>query len=393
MERPVAPESPPDDALTLEAVSHGFGAVRALDDVSLAVRAGEVLCLVGPSGCGKTTLLRLAAGLEAIQEGRVHIGAHMVACADLDVAPERRGVGMVFQDYALFPHLTVTENVAFGLHRLALAERRTRTRESLVQFGIAELADAYPHTLSGGEQQRVALARALAPKPHLVLLDEPFSGLDSRLRDRVRDETLHALKASGAATLMVTHDPEEAMFMADRIALMRAGRIEQIGRPVALYFQPATAFAAAFFSDMNRLEGVVRDGRVSTPFGALETRLAEGTPVEVLIRPEALHLAWAPDEEQTEKHYRTVARVLAARLLGRSTLIHLDLSQHSGAAHLHLHSRVPKHVAFGEGDEVAVTLDVSQAFVFARTDAATDHARGSWFRGLRAARGRGRHPG
>ena len=372
----MAPESLPDDALTLEAVSHGFGAVRALDDVSLTVRTGEVLCLVGPSGCGKTTLLRLAAGLEAIQKGRVHIGSRVVACADLDIAPERRGVGMVFQDYALFPHLTVTENVIFGLHRLAFAERRARAREVLVQFGIAELADAYPHRLSGGEQQRVALARALAPKPHIVLLDEPFSGLDSRLRDRVRDETLHALKASGAATLMVTHDPEEAMFMADRIALMRAGRIEQIGRPVALYFQPATAFAAAFFSDMNRLEGVVRDGRVSTPFGALETRLAEGTPVEVLIRPEALHLAWAPEEEQTEKHYRTVARVLAARLLGRSTLIHLDLSQHSGAAHLHLHSRVPKHVAFGEGDEVAVTLDVSQAFVFARSDAATDPVRG-----------------
>ena len=356
------------NALTLEGLSHAFGAVRALDDVSFEVRAGEVLCLVGPSGCGKTTLLRLAAGLDPIQRGRIAIGATVVACESIDLAPERRGIGMVFQDYALFPHLTVTENVDFGLHRLPPAERRARVGEVLAQFGIAELAEAYPHTLSGGQQQRVALARALAPRPALLLLDEPFSGLDSRLRDRVRDETLHALKSSGAATLMVTHDPEEAMFMADRIALMRRGRVEQIGRPVQIYFQPASAFAASFFSDVNRLEGVVRDGRLETPFGPIEARHSDGTAVEVLIRPEALHLAWAPDEQQTDKHYRTVARVMAARLLGRSTLIHLDLKGRDGRDY-HLHSRVPKHVAFAEGDEVAVTLDASQAFVFPRNTA------------------------
>jgi len=356
------------NALSLDGVCHDFGRLRALDGVSLDVRAGEVLCLVGPSGCGKTTLLRLAAGLEPIQMGRIVIGATVVACESVDLAPERRGIGMVFQDFALFPHLTAAENVAFGLHRLAPAERRARVAEVLAQFGIAELAEAYPHTLSGGQQQRVALARALAPKPALLLLDEPFSGLDSRLRDRVRDETLHALKASGAATLMVTHDPEEAMFMADRIALMRRGRIEQIGRPVQIYFHPASAFAASFFSDVNRLEGVVTGGRLETPFGPLETKFADGTSVEVLIRPEALHLAWAPEEQQTDKHYRTVARVTAARLLGRSTLIHLDLKGRDGHD-CHLHSRVPKHVAFAEGDEVAVTLDASQAFVFPRLPA------------------------
>jgi iron(III) transport system ATP-binding protein len=216
--------------------------------------------------------------------------------------------------------------------------------------------------LSGGEQQRVALARALAPKPRLMLLDEPFSGLDSRLRDRIRDETLHVLKASGAATLLVTHDPEEAMFMADRIALMRAGRIEQVGRPVAIYFHPVNAFAAAFFSDVNHLSGRVSEGKVRTPFGCLDASgLADDAPVDILIRPEALHLAWAPEDG----HDRRNARITAARLLGRSTLLHLNMEGIDGEA-LHLHSRVPKHVAFAEGEEVAVTLDVSQAFVFPR---------------------------
>jgi iron(III) transport system ATP-binding protein len=349
-------------ALEFAGVSHRYGGVTALSDIDLSVAPGEVLCLVGPSGCGKTTLLRIAAGLEIVQAGRVSIDGRVVAEGASNVPPEQRGVGMAFQDFALFPHLSVADNVAFGLHGLAQPARRARAVEALAQFGIEALAEQYPHMLSGGEQQRVALARALAPKPHLMLLDEPFSGLDSRLRDRIRDETLHVLKASGAATLLVTHDPEEAMFMADRIALMRAGRIEQIGRPVAIYFHPVNAFAAAFFSDVNRLSGRVSEGRVRTPFGCLDAGgLADGAAVDILIRPEALHLAWAPDGG----HDRRNARITAARLLGRSTLLHLDMAGIDGKA-LHLHSRVPKHVAFAEGEEVAVTLDVSQAFVFPR---------------------------
>ncbi len=350
--------------LEIEGVSHAYGATRALDGVDLAVASGELMCLVGPSGCGKTTLLRLAAGLESVQRGRVRIAGQTVAGDGPEMPPEDRGVGMVFQDYALFPHLSVVENVAFGLRGDKAAGRRERARDVLRKFGVEGLAGSYPHTLSGGEQQRVALARALAPAPRILLLDEPFSGLDSRLRDHIRDETLHVLENSGAATLMVTHDPEEAMFMADRIAVMRASRIEQVGRPVEIYFHPMNAFVTTFFSDVNRLPGLVRDGRVETPFGSLEADgLANGDRVQILIRPEALHLAWAGEGQ----HTRNVARVRAARLLGRSTLIHLDIEGEEGTP-MHIHSRVPMHVGFGEGDEVTVTLDVSQAYIFPLSD-------------------------
>ena len=349
-------------ALSFEHVSHAYDHVRAVEDVSLTVGAGEVLCLVGPSGCGKSTLLRLAAGLEMLQQGCVHIAGELAACGGrgTNVPPELRGVGMVFQDFALFPHLSVAANVAFGLHALAPAARRACALETLAKFHVDDLADAYPHMLSGGQQQRVALARALAPKPRVMLLDEPFSGLDSRLKDHIRDETLHVLKESGAATLLVTHDPEEAMFMADRIALMRDGHVEQVGRPADLYFHPVSAFAASFFSDVNRLDGTVAGHRVATPFGALDAgQLPDGTAVEILVRPEALHVVWATDAPSQMPR----ARVTAARLLGRSTLLHLNMEGGAGRA-LHLHSRVPKHVAFAEGDVVEVSLDTSQAFVF-----------------------------
>jgi iron(III) transport system ATP-binding protein len=360
---------PRDDAmqagLTISSVSHAYARREVVHHVSVDVAPGELICLVGPSGCGKTTLLRLAAGLETLQQGRIAVAGRIVAEPGRSLPPESRGIGMVFQDYALFPHLTVAGNVGFGLDKLATAEGNARVAEVLVQVGMADAVNAYPHQLSGGQQQRVALARALAPRPQVMLLDEPFSGLDTRLRERIRDDTLHVLKQSGAATLMVTHDPEEAMFMADRIAIMRDGQIEQQGRPADVYAAPATAFVASFFGQLNEWSGQVAAGVAATPFGPVPAPgLAEASEVDVLIRPEALRLGAARASGCT-------AKVLAARLLGRSSWIHLCLGPHKdgpghegGPGHLHFHARMPGRFLPAEGEIVAVILDPSQAFVF-----------------------------
>ena len=214
---------------------------------------GEILCLLGPSGDGKTTLLRLVAGLEPLQAGRIELGGVVVGEPGREVPPEQRHVGFVFQDYALFPHLTVAENVAFGLTASPRGERSWAVTEALARVGLETYANAYPHMLSGGQQQRVALARALAPRPQVVLLDEAFASLDARLREQVRDDTLHVLQTAGIPAMIVTHDAEEAMFLADRIALMRGGRVVQLGRPEELYLAPADPFVATFLGEVNRL--------------------------------------------------------------------------------------------------------------------------------------------
>lgn len=356
-------------ALTLDRVTHHYGRLRAADAVSLSINPGEVVCLLGPSGCGKSTVLRIAAGLEELQQGRVLMDGRVVAGDGTALPPERRGVGLVFQDYALFPHLTVADNVAFGLHHLPAEKRRQRAVEALDQVGMAGSADAYPHTLSGGQQQRVALARALAPGPRVMLLDEPFSGLDARLRDQVRDDTLHVLKSTGTATLMVTHDPEEAMFMADRIAVMREGAIVQQGTPTELYFHPGSAFVAAFFGQVNRIVSAVRGGLADTPFGPVPAPgLPEDGAVEVLIRPEALRLAAADSGMAAgplgiRADGAAIGKVIAARLLGRTSLIHFCAGDFEGG-HLHLHARVPGRFLPAEDERVMVTLDRAQAFVF-----------------------------
>ncbi len=352
------------EGLVLEGVRHRYGGRQVVRGVDLTVRPGELVCLLGPSGCGKTTTLRIAAGLEHPQEGRVTLGGVVVADGGLAVPPEQRQVGFLFQDFALFPHLTVIANVEFGLRGLGASERRARAEACLAQVGMLDYAMAFPHMLSGGQQQRVALARALAPKPRLMLLDEPFSGLDSRLRESVRDETLHVLKQSGVCTLMVTHDPEEAMFMADRIALMKDGEIVQQGAPVELYFHPKEAFVASFFGEVNRIEGEVRQGRVATLFGPIDAPgLAEGAPVEVLVRPEALQLKVLAGNQPG----LCPAQVMASRMLGRSSLIHFCAGDVCGVRE-HLHSRMPGRFLPREGEILDVALDHAQAFVFPRNE-------------------------
>jgi iron(III) transport system ATP-binding protein len=303
-------------SLALENVTRRFGRRAAVDRASLTVGKGETVCLLGPSGCGKTTTLRIAAGVEHADDGRVLIDGTTMQDGATFVPPEKRGVGLMFQDFALFPHLSVLQNVAFGLDRLPRREREQRALAEIERVGLMHLAKAYPHQLSGGEQQRVALARALAPSPHLMLMDEPFSGLDERLRDAVRDRTLDVLKQKGAAALVVTHDPSEAMRIADRIALMRSGRIVQVGSPDELYNRPVDAGAAAFFSDHAAIEGQVQNGDVATRLGTFAAaNLANGTSAQVLIRPEAVEIVSGG----------TAARVVRWRLVGASGLADLDV--------------------------------------------------------------------
>ncbi|MEO1551548.1 MAG: ABC transporter ATP-binding protein, partial [Pseudomonadota bacterium] len=243
--------------LVLHDVCRQFEGRAVVDHVSLSLMPGQVTCLLGPSGCGKTTTLRMVAGIDTPDAGVIEIDGRPVCGSCAPVPPEGRGIGMMFQDFALFPHLTVADNVGFGLPSRT-GDRAARIMGLLERVGLAHKAQAFPHQLSGGEQQRVALARAVAPKPSVMLMDEPFSGLDKRLRDGIRDETLQILRDEGAAVLLVTHEPEEAMRMADQIALMRGGRVVQVGGPYNIYNSPVDAEAAAFFSDINVIHGEVQ---------------------------------------------------------------------------------------------------------------------------------------
>jgi iron(III) transport system ATP-binding protein len=263
-----------------------------VDGVCLDARRGEVFCLLGPSGCGKSTTLRIAAGLERADSGRVYAGGSLVDGEGRFEPPEKRRIGLMFQDYALFPHLSVKANVAFGLSRLPPSEREARALEELSRVGMLSYKDAYPHTLSGGEQQRVALARMLAPKPGVVLMDEPFSGLDTRLRDEIRTATLRLLKDAGAATLMVTHDPDEAMRVGDCVALMRAGRIVQSGTPTEIYRHPADSEAAGLFGGANVFAAIASHGEVPSPFGyKIATALKDGEIADIVYRPASIQVA------------------------------------------------------------------------------------------------------
>ena len=260
----------------------------AVEGLSLDVAAGEIVCLLGPSGCGKTTLLRLIAGFEVPDEGTVRIGGRAVAGPDVWVPPDRRRIGFVFQDYALFPHLTVLQNVAFGLRGDDRAARERRAAEVLDLVGLTIFASRYPHQLSGGQQQRVALARALAPAPTVILLDEPFSNLDAALRGTTRDEVRQILKRTGTTAVLVTHDQEEALTFADRIAVMRSGRLEQEGAPEAVYARPRTAFVASFLGRTNLLRGEGLGHVARTPLGELTLSRPTRGQVMVSVRPESL---------------------------------------------------------------------------------------------------------
>jgi iron(III) transport system ATP-binding protein len=350
--------------LEIRNIHKAFAGRQVVDDVSLSVMPGQVTCLLGPSGCGKSTTLRMIAGVEMQDGGSIHVDGHLVCDGQMSVPPEGRSIGLMFQDFALFPHLSVTQNVAFGL-RTAKAETRARVATLLAKVGMTRHADAYPHELSGGEQQRIALARALAPKPRIMLMDEPFSGLDDRLRDDIRDETLEVLKEEGTAVLLVTHEPGEAMRMADEIALMRNGKIVQRGAPYNIYNAPKDSEAAGFFSDINVIPSEVQGALTDTPFGQfLAPGFPDGTKVDIVIRPQHLKIDFdrggrGPNPTPAEG---TPARgiVRRARFMGADSLVEFVMD-YDGSV---LKAQIPSVFLPKPGTPLWIMIRRDRCFVF-----------------------------
>jgi iron(III) transport system ATP-binding protein len=353
----LAPRSPTPVSiaahLAFDDVHHSYGGPDSVRGVTLAIDPGEVVSLVGPSGCGKTTLLRLAAGLEQPTAGRVLLDGLEVSGPSAFVPPERRGVGFMFQDYALFPHMTNLENVRFGLRGLSRTDAARQAKLALERVGLGDRGAEYPHMLSGGEQQRVALARAIAPRPAVILMDEPFSGLDSRLRDIVRAETLSILREARATCLIVTHDPEEAMRMGDRIALMNKGRVVEFGDPELIYRRPESLFAARFFCEVNELTGWAHRGRIETPLGTFpSTEFADGEAV-VCIRPQGIRLK--------PEGVGLPGRIVAHRFVGEVGLLEIAMP---GLDEPVL-ARLPEPVNRKQGEDVGIEIDPAEVLVFA----------------------------
>ena len=343
------------DALILDSVALGYGAHPVVSGLSFSLAPGEIGCLLGGSGCGKTTVLRAIAGFEPLREGRIALNGHWVADARWQLAPERRQIGMVFQDYALFPHLTVANNVAFGLREWSRIDTTRRVEEMLALVGLEHAGTRYPHELSGGQQQRVALARALAPGPTLLLMDEPFSNLDVELRERLSIDVHNILKATGTTGLLVTHNQQEAFAMADRVGVMLNGGLQQWAPPYALYHEPATRHVATFVGDGVFLPATVSNGNcIDFELGQLcriqPVDVADGGEVDVLIRP---------DDIQHDDHSPVRTRVLERVFRGAAFLYTLELA--SGHQVLSL---VPSHHDHQIGEMIGIRLEIDHLVAF-----------------------------
>ena len=345
--------------LTFENVSYDIDDASILHDVSLIAPSGSVTCLLGPSGSGKTSLLRIAAGMLRQTSGRVSLDAREVCGENTFVPPEKRGIGLVFQDYALFPHLSIQDNVLFGLRHLPRDARKAQASKMLSRVGLADRGSDFPHNISGGEQQRVALARALAPRPGVLLMDEPFSGLDTRLRDMMRNETMGILRETRATSVIVTHDPEEALRMGDQIALLHKGRLEQAGTGRELYYQPKSLFAAGFFSELNIFEARVVDSAVETQLGTIPcAEIEAGTPVLAAVRVGAVQVGKAGDDS------KVVGRVLSAHFSGEYDHLQVGIIGYDTPVNARVPVGVLTNGQLKGAEDVVLSIEKQGTFVF-----------------------------
>ena len=343
--------------LELRAVSCAYEPGRpAVQGISFAAQEGEILCLLGPSGCGKTTILRAIAGFEPVRSGQLFLSGQLVSSPDVTIPTEDRHVGMVFQEYALFPHLRVQDNIAFGLHVLGRSERAARVQEMLRLTGLEGFERRYPHELSGGQQQRVALARALVQNPVVLLLDEPFSNLDPDMAGRMRQELHDLLRRTKTTTVLVTHDHDEAFAMADRIAVLNQGRLEQFDTPEMTYHMPATPFVADFVGQADFIPGTISQGMVHTELGEFPDTIEckEGTAVVVMIRPDDIHLIPTKGAQ---------ARVLSRQFHGSENLYTVSLP--SGQI---VHSSQGSTSIYQVGTTVEIRVLATHTVLFRRKD-------------------------
>ena len=346
--------------LDVKQLSHFFGEKEALTNLNFSIDHNSIVSVLGPSGCGKTTLIRLIAGLEQIQNGEIFLEKSLVANKNLNVPPEKRSISYVFQDFALFPHMTVLENISFAAG--SKSNKKQLIDQVINLSKVENFLDKYPHSLSGGEQQRVALARSIAVQPKLLLLDEPFSDLDINLKREIIDDTLHLINSLESSAIVVTHNAEEAMFLSDTILVMEKGKLIQIGTPHEIYFKPSNLYVASLFGETNIFQSKVIDNTCLTPLGRIKcSNLSNNQDVDVVVRPEAIKL----NLEKSPLLNPNSGVVVDSKFLGNSAIIHMTVNDEKNNKH-HIHSKVMGNFLPPPASSVSVTLDEDHVFIFPR---------------------------
>ena len=346
--------------LDVKQLSHSFEEKEALTNLNFSIENNSIVSVLGPSGCGKTTLIRLIAGLEKIQTGEIFLEKSLVANINLNVPPEKRPISYVFQDFALFPHMTVLENVSFAA--CSKSNKKQLIDQVIHLTKVENFLEKYPHSLSGGEQQRVALARSIAVQPKLLLLDEPFSDLDINLKREIIDDTLHLINSLESSAIVVTHNAEEAMFLSDAILVMEKGKLIQIGTPHDIYFKPSNLYVASLFGETNVFQSKVEDNTCLTPLGRIKTsNLSNNQDVDVVVRPEAIKL----NLEKSPLLNPNSGVVVDSKFLGNSAIIHMTVNDEKNNKH-HIHSKVMGNFLPPPASSVSVTLDDDHVFIFPR---------------------------